>query len=79
MPNHPIYIEFHLYFMMGINNFMTQRDWKRYTGKPLFECMKIITLLFNFVCLSNTFLLNNYAKKKNLKKAAMYTLHFLKF
>lgn len=29
---------------------------------------EIITLSFNFVCLSNTFLLNNYANKKNLKK-----------
>lgn len=28
---------------------------------------EIITLSFNFVCLSNT-LLNNYANKKNLKK-----------
>lgn len=29
---------------------------------------EIIILSFNFVCLSNTFLLNNYANKKNLKK-----------
>lgn len=33
---------------------------------------EIITLSFNFVCLSNTFLLNNYANKKTWKSGIVH-------
>lgn len=79
MPNHPTYIEFYLlwYFMMGINNFITHRD-KGTQANLFFKCMKIITLSFNFVCISNIFLLMDYAKW-NIKKAVTYSLRFLFF